>query len=143
MANISFYVLPSTKETARLGLTLKLAEKAFHAKEKTLLLFDESSFMAEVDTTLWGMGEEAFIPHEIITHPQLVDPLDTLYLSQEEWEIPNISLLINLSQTLPKHLTSYQRVFEIISQNPTSLEISRQRYQDYRTLGYRIETHKL
>lgn len=143
MPKISFYVLPSEKESARLGLTLKLAEKAFHANEKTLLLFDEASFMEEVDNTLWGIREEAFIPHEIITHAQEIDPLDTLYLSQAEWEIPGLSLLINLSQTLPKNLVVYQRVFEVISQHPMSIEMSRQRYRDYRALGYTIETHKL
>lgn len=143
MAEISFYVLPTAKESARLGLVLKLVEKAYEAREPTYLLFDDKEFMNDADRAIWGMRDNAFIPHTVLTSADDIDALDLIYLSAEEFAVPNRSLLINLSRTFPTRHTEFQRIFEIITKNPDSIQISRNRYREYRDLGYEIKTHIL
>ena len=78
MAEISFYVLPTAKESARLGLVLKLVEKAYEAREPAYLLFDDKEFMNDADRAIWGMRDDAFIPHTVLKSVEEIDALDLI-----------------------------------------------------------------
>ena len=75
MAEISFYVLPTAKESARLGLVLKLVEKAYEAREPAYLLFDDKEFMKEYGYFLTeeGLHKEAI---EILEKYNQLEPFD-------------------------------------------------------------------
>lgn len=145
MVQVSFYVLPTSNESARQKLLLKILEKAYVAEEPTLLYSDNQDLLRFLDRELWEIPNVEFLPHGIIESEEDINDADFIYLSDKMWAMENRSLLINIHPTVPEEAKAglYPRVFEVITQDPQVLEESRNRYRLYRSLGFEIQTHKL
>ncbi len=52
-------------------------------------------------------------------------------------------VLINCADRLPEGFERYERVVELVDQNPEVLAKSRERFKQYRERGLTPETHKL
>lgn len=143
MAEVSFYVLPTDRDSARLGLLLKLIEKAYAAKEPTYIYHEDFNTLRQIDRTIWGISATSFIPHQLIREEEDITSEDFIYLGAQGWSLPQYSLLINLGVQIPENIDSFRRIFEIITTNPANIEQSRDRYRFYRGRGDQIQTHKL
>lgn len=145
MVQVSFYVLPTSNETARQKLLLKILEKAYKAQEHTLLYSDNQELLRFLDRKLWEIPGIDFLPHAIIESMDDINDADFIYLSDKTWPFENRSLIINVHPVIPDDVKAglYPRVFEVITQDPQVLEESRNRFRLYRSLGFEIQTHKL
>ncbi len=145
MVQVSFYVLPTSNETARQKLLLKILEKAYKAQEHTLLYSDNQELLRFLDRKLWEIPNIDFLPHAIIESSEDINDADFIYLSDKTWPFENRSLIINVHPVIPDDVKAglYPRVFEVITQDPQVLEESRNRFRLYRSLGFEIKTHKL
>ncbi|OYQ81302.1 hypothetical protein B9T19_01075 [Ignatzschineria sp. F8392] len=145
MVQVSFYVLPTSNEASRQKLLLKILEKAYLAEEPALLYSDNQELIRFLDRKLWELPHIEFLPHAVITTEEDINEADFIYLSDKMWPLPHRSLIINIHPFVPDDVKNglYQRVFEVITQDPQVLEESRNRYRLYRQLGFEIETHKL
>lgn len=145
MVKVSFYVLPTSNETARQKLLLKLLEKAYIAEEPTLLYSDNQELLRSLDRKLWEIPGVDFLPHALVESSDDINDADFIYLSDKTWPFEERSLIINVHPIVPEDVKAglYPRIFEVITQDPQVLEESRNRFRLYRSLGFEIQTHKL
>jgi DNA polymerase III subunit chi len=145
VTSIDFYVLQETTLDARWLFACRLVDKVMrlnltnNKKMRILIVVNEEKEAKILDDLLWTFKPESFIPHQIIN---LNKPLDveitfTTEIGQHQ------DLLINLAQEIPGYFSRFERLSEIVIQDKTILEATRQRFSFYKQRGYPIDTKKI
>ena len=122
-----------------------LAVKALAANQPCLI-FCESAEQADfLDDLLWEFDGDAFVPHQIVgADEDEVDEYDEItpvLLVPPGVETPMRGLVINLRATLPPE--GYARVLEIVPADESARGTARQRWQEYKKLGFEVTKHDL
>lgn len=129
---VEFYVLSSTKMADRLDAACRLAHKAWRAGFMTFIRCSDSTQQAELDELLWTFRKHSFIPHSL--HADTCQA--PVVLGIDERPDFTAGVLINLHSEISTHLNCFDRVIEIVNQEPEQLIISRQNFMHYRKQGY-------
>ena len=64
---VDFYVSEDAGADARLRLACRVAEKAYLAKQKVVVLSDDAEALRRFDELLWTFGDGSFVPHDTVT----------------------------------------------------------------------------
>lgn len=139
MTRIDFYVLPEATGEARRLFACKLAEKVQRMGMRVLIALDSEAEARQLDELLWTFKPESFVPHQLINGGKPA-PVEITF-SEETGD--HQGLLLNLSNKIPTWFSRFERVSEVVIQEPQMLATSRERYGFYKGRGYPIETHKL
>ncbi len=139
MTKVDFYVLPETTSEARWLFACKLAEKVQRMGMRVLIAVNSEADAKQLDELLWTFKPESFVPHQLINGGKPA-PVEITFNDQAG---DHQGLLINLSSSIPPWFSRFERVSEVVIQEPQMLAISRERYSFYRSRGYPIETRKL
>jgi len=142
MTQIDFYILQASAPQSREIYACRLTDKAFKAG-KTIFIYTESFADAQrLNTQLWTFKGEAFLPHDVYpdTHPSNVR-IRLGYLPHQTH--PSFDVLINLTSQVPPFFKEYERVLEIINQEPETRDHGRQRFRFYRELGFELNSHDI
>lgn len=138
MERIDFYILPTAEPGAAEQFTCRLVEKAF-AQDHRIFVRTVDRRQAELlDELLWTFRQGSFLPHGLAggeDEPVLLG--DTVPAAATH------DLLINLGGELPPQWEAFQRLAEVVDQQPQRLEQARARFRNYRDRGYRPHYHKL
>lgn len=137
MTEIDFYVLADADPRRRDLLICRLTEKAWTLGHRVYIHSPQRA--AQLDALLWTFRDDAFLPHALSDHDAFApivigdgdEPLDTRYL------------LLNLSDSVPSFFSRFERVAEIVNDEPSVREAGRERFRFYRDRGYSLRTHKL
>ncbi len=132
MTRIEFYVLPGEQPEDRLKLACQLTLKAWRQGLQVFLRAQDSPQCRQLDDLLWQFRSDTFIPHSLFAE----DPLAPVVIGQDEAPSWAGGLLLNLGETLSAHLAGFQRIIEIVNQQPRVLAASRENFRDYRQRGY-------
>jgi len=139
MTQVNFYALSSPDQKSRRQFACRLAEKAAQLGHRVFIQVDSAEQAAAMDTLLWQFKPSSFVPHALaesaVSEPVIIGTESR----QAEYE----DVFINLSGHPCQHLTRYQRVNEIMSNDPDELQDGRQSYRFYQQQGFQPETHKL
>jgi DNA polymerase III subunit chi len=138
MTRIDFYVLQAQGKDERLQFTARLVDKAWQQGCKVLIRTANAAMAEELDTLLWHIKPESFIPHS--REPAAEDPVVICLNSTNP---PHGELLINLADSVPEDFGHFQRLAEIVVQIPDVLAATRLLFGHYREQGYTVNTHKL
>ena len=122
-----------------------LAVKALAANQPCLI-FCESAEQADfLDDLLWEFDGDAFVPHQIVgadeNEADEYEEITPVLLVPPGVETPMRDLVINLRATLPPE--GYARVLEIVPADESARGAARQRWQDYKKLGFEVTKHDL
>lgn len=139
MTKVDFYVLPETTSEARWLFACKLAEKAQRVGMRVLIAVDSESEARALDQLLWTFKPESFVPHQLIGSDKPA-PVEITFNNETG---DHQGLLLNLSDKIPPVFSRFERVSEVVIQEPVILATSRDRYTFYKNRGYPIETRKL
>lgn len=139
MTSIDFYVLPETTSDARWLFACRLAEKVQRLGMRVLILVDSENEAKRFDELLWTFKPESFVPHQLINGSKS-SPVEITFNDQAG---DHQGLLLNLSKIVPTWFSRFERVSEIVTQEPQMLALSRERYSFYKSRGYPIETRKI
>ncbi len=129
---VEFYVLPTTQPVDRLNAACRLAHKAWRAGFMTFIRCSDAQQQQELDDLLWSFRRQSFIPHEL--HSENATAPVLIGLNQQPQAKSGV--LINLHNEISAHLDCFNRVIEIVNQEPELLQICRQNFVRYRELGY-------
>ena len=140
MARVDFYVLSQTGEQARLLFACRLAEKVYRLDNSVYIHAPSQADAARLDDLLWTFRDGSFVPHEVVSSNKAEAPVTIGALPPAAGDI---ELLINLADDIPANSADLPRIAEIVSNDESSRQLSRQRYARYRELGHTLETHKL
>lgn len=139
MTHIDFYVLPETTSEARWLFACRLLDKVHRMGMRTLVVMDDEVEAQQFDELLWTFKPESFIPHQLINTGKPA-PVEITFNGDVG---DHQGLLLNLSKTIPPYFSRFERLSEVVIQEPLSLQTSRERFGFYKQRGYPIETRKL
>ena len=85
-----------------------------------------------LDQLLWQFRTDSFVPHNLYAD----DPQAPVVIGMDEAPAQANGLLLNLAPNLSPQLAQFQRIIEIINQQPELLEAGRENFRRYRQRGY-------
>ena len=139
MTLVGFYVVQSAEPGQRLQVAVRLADKAFQRGHRIFINASDESQASELDELLWSLRPASFLPHGL--HGQKHSDSIGIGWGQEP-ELHN-DLLINLQLAIPPFFSRFQRVAEVVTQEPASLAALRESWKFYKERGYQLEKHDL
>jgi len=141
MTRIDFYISPDSQEQARYQLACKLTEKAYKLGNKVYIHTESSEQTGQIDDLLWTFRDGSFIPHQ----PSSKDSQKSVpVLIGHDKEVPEeADILINLAPDIPDFFSQFERVAELVNENPDAKARARERYKFYRDRGYELNTYNL
>lgn len=132
MPRIEFYILPGDKPDERLLAACKLALKGWRHGLPVFLRCADAQQCQALDELLWNFRTDTFLPHNL----QSEDPLAPVVIGMNEEPAQANGLLINLAGDISAHLPQFQRIIEIIDQEPDRLAGGRENFRSYRQRGF-------
>ena len=141
MPRVDFYVLPDDKDNGRALLACRLADKAYTLGHEVYILVASEAQAGALDDLLWTFRQDSFIPHE--RYPLAGDEASPVLIGTILPTESRAYVLINFTDRLPEGFERYERIAELVDQNPEVLAKSRERFRQYREQGLTPETHKL
>lgn len=139
MLQVNFYILPDADESARLLFVCRLIDKIYHQGHGIYVQAQAQTQAQALDDLLWRFKPESFLPHALATE-QSSSPIEIGYTTI----LPAAKeVLINLTLDIPSFHTQFQRLVEVLNQEPTILQTGRKHYKDYQQQGYQLALHDL
>jgi DNA polymerase-3 subunit chi len=139
MTRVDFYVVADASPGARLHVAARLVDKA-HRQGHTLFIHTTDEAEAEaLDELLWTFRPGSFIPHQLASDSSE----GPVVLGWGQEPSGHNDVLINLALSQPAFFSRFQRVAEVVTQEPTSLEAMRSAWRFYKDRGYPLQKHDL
>ena len=138
---IDFYVLPDHQDQSRALLACRLADKAYGLGHTVYILTASEAQAAALDDLLWTFRQDSFIPHE--RYPLVGTEGSPVLIGSASPAEVVAQVLINFTLTLPDGFERFERIVELVDQQPEVLAASRERFKQYRERGYAPESHRL
>jgi DNA polymerase-3 subunit chi len=117
----------------------RLARKAYLSGQ-ALVVLAEPARLKVFDEQLWTFAPLEFVPHcmagnvlESATPVVLTANLDTVAHHQ---------ILLNLGSAVPPQFARFERLLEVVGNEPDELAAGRERYRFYRDRGYALNNYK-
>lgn len=139
MTRVGFYVVQAAGESQRLQVAARLTNKAFQRGHRVYLNTNSEAQARELDTLLWSFRPDSFLPHGLNGETDS----DQIAIGWGQEPHGHDDLLINLQLEIPPFFSRFQRVAEVVTQDPTSLSALRQSWRFYKERGYQLEKHDL
>ncbi|MDY0071221.1 MAG: DNA polymerase III subunit chi [Thauera sp.] len=135
---IDFYVSPGTTHEQRLLLACRLADKAFRSGHRVYIHCRDAAQAQQLDTMLWSFQATSFVPHALVGSDDT--PVQIGHASTT-WNIDDV--LINLDHTIPENFAQFRRVLEVVVQEQSVLDNTRDHFRQYRQLGHNPQRREL
>lgn len=139
MTRVGFYIVENTDPGSRLRLALRLTEKAHRHGHRVFLNCEDEDQARRLDEGLWSFRAASFVPHALIT----TSGDEQVCLAWGQEPATHDDLLVNLRSSVPPFFARFQRVAELVNQEPDRLEALRASWRHYRERGYELEEHRL
>jgi DNA polymerase III subunit chi len=137
MTRIDFHVLQESSIEARWLYTCHFVEKVAALGHEILIAVDTDAEAQMLDDLLWSFKPESYIPHQILggKNGSKVEITYSDYVQNHQ------DVLVNVSSRVPEQFSRFERVAEIVIQDSTILENTREHYKFYKQRGYPITQH--
>ncbi|MFK3916827.1 DNA polymerase III subunit chi [Psychrobacter sp. NPDC078501] len=157
---ISFYVLSESKAQDFLGFICQLTQTALNKSAQSLLvLIEDETLLANLDTALWAQDSTSFIPHQCLSDTDNKSTDDESNIATSEVSAPVLlgnhmpadfnGIVLNTT-TRPvndfmaaTNNSKPSRVLELIRPDATSTQEGRNKYKAYQQLGYDLTHFKV
>jgi len=141
MTRIDFYVSKENQDTARHTLACRITEKAYKLGNRIHIHTGSAEQAQLMDDLLWTFRDGSFLPHQQNTdNPDKNTPITIGHSKDLSNEA---DVLINLAQDIPSFFSQFERVAELVNEDPLYKSQARDRYKFYRDRGYDLNTHNL
>ena len=139
MTRVGFYVVQAADLGQRLQVAARLADKAFQQGHRIFINAADEAQARTLDELLWSFRPASFLPHGL----QGQEHSDTIAIGWGQEPLDHNDLLINLQLDIPPFFSRFQRVAEVVTQDPDSLQALRESWKFYKERGYQLEKHDL
>ena len=139
MTRVGFYVVQSPQASRRLDIAMRLTEKAFQQGHRIFINAEDRTQAEQLDEQLWSFRAGSFLPHALLGNE------DSSHIAIGWGQDPSDhgDLLINLQLDVPPFFSRFNRVAEVVTQDPQSLAALRTSWTFYKERGYQLEKHDL
>lgn len=141
MPRADFYLIAKPRfRDEPLRLVCELARKAHDAGIFTLILARDAAQAEQLDDLLWDMGEDAYIPHQIVGED--VDEEEAAVLiAPPDVESPLRPIVINLRDGAVDG--AVERVLEVVPADESARGPLRERWKQYQARGFELNKHDM
>jgi DNA polymerase-3 subunit chi len=144
---VDFYLSAEAGEAARLRLACRIAEKAYLAKNRVVVLCDDAALLPKVDELLWTFADGSFVPHDLVTQEgapcEAPVALTSGPLPDDAFFAGDGTVLITLGSTVPGCFERFGRVAEFLDARPEVRNAGRERFKTYRAKSSEPQTHNV
>ena len=139
MTRVGFYVVQTGDQSQRLHVAARLADKAFQQGHKIYINAPDEPQARELDQLLWSFRPSSFLPHAL----EGEEHSNNIAIGWGQTPGSHNDLLINLNLEIPEFFSRFNRVAEVVTQDPASLSALRKSWAFYKERGYQLEKHDL
>lgn len=141
MPRADFYLIAKPRfRDEPLRLVCELARKAHDAGIFTLILARDAQQAEQLDDLLWDMGEDAYIPHQIVGED--VDEEEAAVLiAPPDVESPLRPIVINLRDGAVDG--AVERVLEVVPADESARGPLRERWKQYQSRGFELKKYDM
>jgi len=135
----------------RLRTACQVVRKRFLAGQRLVVYCKDGSRLAAFDRMLWAFDDTSFVPHVLANDPLAADTPVVLTAGDPQQaaaaagqgEHPAPSWLLNLDHDCPPGFEAFERLLEIVSDDPDDKQAARQRWRTYLGAGHTPHSHDL
>ena len=138
---VDFYVSDEAGADVRLRLACRVAEKAYLAKQKVVVLL-EADDLRRFDELLWTFGDGSFVPHDAVNAAS-ADCEAPVALTTGALPPTHTDVLLNLCAAVPAAIGNFTRVAEFLDARPEVRAAGRERFKAYRARSIEPQTHNV
>lgn len=134
---IDFYVIENANRIQALRELCILLEKAYANHQSVYIHLPTTSDAEQLDKFMWTYRDDVFLAHNLVSEGEApiqlgIEPPATI-----------AHTLVNLTDSIPAFYSEYQRVIEIVYQDPAIQAAARERFRQYREQGQPLQTYKM
>lgn len=139
---VDFYLSDEAGAEVRLRLACRIAEKAYLARQKVVVLLDDAESLRRLDELLWTFGDGSFVPHDAVS---VADAACEAPVALSTGALPSnhADVLLNLSGAVPPFFEKFSRVAEFLDARPEVRAAGRERFKAYRARSIEPQTHNV
>lgn len=150
MTRIDFYILASDQIVARLEFSCRLAAKAARLGHDVYLHCDNQNDAINLKHMLDCEEEDGFLPNVILDHHnennadhevQVIMP--PIQIGYGQCLANHHDIMVNVSHSKPTFFAMFDRLSEVVIQEPALLTMSRDSYRFYQNRNYPLHRHDL
>ena len=138
MTQIDFFSNAPNRIEYVARLLLKVQQRGQNA-----VVYGSAQTLSALSTALWR--SEGFLAHEMMLDNNAplndVAPFILTACEHEHW--PHHQVLINLSDAQPSFFAQFERLIEIVPDEPAPKQKARDRWQSYKHTGYTLKHHDI
>jgi DNA polymerase-3 subunit chi len=138
---VDFYVSDEAGAEVRLRLACRVAEKAYLARQKVVVLLDDADSLRRFDELLWTFGDGSFVPHDTVDAAAACEA--PVALTTGALPPGHTDVLLNLGGVVPPSLERFARVAEFLDARPEVRGAGRERFKAYRGRSLDPQTHNV
>jgi DNA polymerase-3 subunit chi len=117
----------------------RLARKAYQAGQPLVVVGDPGRLRL-FDERLWTFSPLDFIPHCGVDSTHAAST--PIVLTADLDKAPHHRVLLNLGAAVPAQFARFERLLEVVGNDPDELAAGRERYRFYRDRGYPLNNYK-
>jgi len=141
MTRIDFYSLEPDSRGDRFILACRLVERIRAQELRVLILCPDREEARHLDRLLWTLRQESFLPHGLVGN---VDAeLTPILISLDGSPESEHQVLLNLSRELPSEWERFERLCDLVDNDPAVRQAGRTRFRAYREQGHEPNHHKI
>lgn len=134
----------------RLRMACQVVRKRYLAGQRLVVYCNEGSRLAAFDRLLWAFDDTSFVPHVLANDP-LAAETPVILTAGDPWQAAQAAIvdgqpqpwLLNLDDACPPGFDAFERVLEIVSDDPADKQAARQRWRVYQGAGHTPHSHDL
>ena len=138
MSRADFYIINGKTSAPRFSCSI--ASKAWASGNSVFIITRNEDEAGEIDDLLWTYHDISFVPHARINNSSSDVPV---LIGWNGGDTPEADVIINLTDSIPDCVSSFERIIEIIPEDPALKTRGRERYRRYRELGFELFDHTI
>lgn len=119
----------------RLRMACQVVRKRYLAGQRLVVYCKEGSRLAAFDRMLWAFDDTSFVPHVLANDP-LAAETPVVLTAGDPWQAAQAAVadgqpqpwLLNLDDACPPGFDAFERLLEIVSDDPDDKQAARQRW---------------
>ena len=141
MTEVDFYLLKDHSAQGRVRLACRIANKAYQLGKRVFIHTESAAQTRQLDDLLWTFQQNSFVPHEVFRQDS--DNPPPVLLGHDAEPDAGSEVLINLATEVPLFFSRFERVAELVNEDPAIRQLGRKRYSFYKDRGYALRTHEI
>ncbi len=121
----------------KLAYACKLLRKGASQNQR-LFVVAEADVLERLDIALWAVSPHDFVSHCLGLQNELMVKNSSVILAPQLAPISGVKTALNLGAEVPSQFEPFERLIEVVSDDPSDRAEARARWKKYTELGYNL-----